>query len=139
MTENNFEHAQGTTGKMSATIVPALLPCAQVIRANGARYDFSIEVTPSRNKWNFAIRAIDRENRRSSVVNTVNAVLSELLTDEQDASASCWEDTPWKLSPAECLRLMQVASDMLTDERRLMCIEAALDEDRAEGEWANLG
>lgn len=123
---------------MSTTTLPSLLPCPQVLCACGTRYDFTIEVMPSRNQWHFAIRAVNRDSRRLSIINTVNAVLSELLTEEQDASDSCYVDTPWDVSPAECLRLMQVASDLLMDERRLAQIEAALDEDRAEGEWATL-
>jgi hypothetical protein len=110
-----------------------LLP--QTLRVRGARYDFSIEATPAPDECWFEIRATDRASGRWSIINTVNAVMGELLTDIQDAADALWADTPWGVSPDECVRLVQTTMQLLTDERSLARIENALDEDRAEGEW----
>lgn len=110
-----------------------LLP--QTLHIGGARYDFSIEATPTQRECWFEIRATDRASGRWSIINTVNAVMGELLTDDQEADDARWADTPWGVSRDECARLVQTAMQLLTDKRSLARIENALDEDRAEGEW----
>ncbi len=112
---------------------PPLLP--QTLHLHGTRYEFVIEATPTQDECWFEIRATDCESGRRSIINTVNAVMAELLTDEQDATDERWVDTPWGVSLDECARLVQTTMQMLTDEVSLARIEAALDEDRAEGEW----
>jgi hypothetical protein len=113
--------------------VSQLLP--QTLHLLGKRYEFVIEATPTRDECWFEIRATDRASGRWSIINTVNAVMGELMTDDQDADDARWADTPWGVSPEECAHLVQTAMQLLTDERSLARIENALDEDRAEGEW----
>jgi hypothetical protein len=105
------------------------------IRLQGTRYDFVIEATPAEYEFWFELRAIHRASGCRSVVNTVNAVMTELLTDEHDLTDPRWSEVPWGVSAHECAMLVQVACEMLSDERCLAKIEDALNEDRAEGEW----
>lgn len=107
------------------------------IRLRGTRYVFEIESTPANPEWWFELRAVHCASGRRSVINTVNAVIAELLSDEQDSTDPHWAETLWGVSPDECAQLVQTAYEMLTDKRRLAHIESALDEDRAEGEWAS--
>lgn len=58
---------------------------ARSLRIRGARYDFSIEATPTKDECWFEIRATDRASGKWSTINTVNVVVGELLTDDQDA------------------------------------------------------
>jgi hypothetical protein len=111
------------------TIAPTTL------RLNGSHYDFIVTATPTRDECWFELCTIHRASGESSVINTVNAVMSVLLTDEQDATDARWSETPWGVSPNECARLVQSSKEMLTDPPSLLRIEDALDEDRAEGEW----
>jgi hypothetical protein len=105
------------------------------IRLQGTRYDFVIEATPAECEFWYELRAIHRASGRWSIVNTVNAVMAELLTDEQDLTDPRWAEVPWGVSSDDCATLVQVAYEMLNDEHCLAKIEDALDEDRAEGEW----
>ncbi len=102
---------------------------------HGSRYDFIVEATPSNRRFLFHLRAIDRATGRWSIINTVNAVMSELLAEKHDPSDLCWSETPWGVTPDDCARLVTTAVQLLTDQNSLERIEAALDEDRAEGEW----
>ncbi len=102
---------------------------------HGSRYDFVVEAAPSNGHFLFHLRAIDRATGRWSIINSVNAVKSELLAEKHDLSASCWSETLWGVTPDECARLVIKAVQLLTDQYGLERIEAALDEDRAEGEW----
>ncbi len=107
----------------------------QTLHIRGARYDFIVEATATPEECWFEIRASDRASGRWSIINTVNAVMGELLTDAQEADDARWADTPWGVSPDECARLVQSTMQLLTDKRSLARIENALDEDRAEGRW----
>ncbi len=113
-----------------------LLP--QTLRLCGSRYEFIVEATPTQDECWFEIRATHRASERSSVINTLTTLMSELLTDDQDATDERWEDTPWGVSPGECARPVQTTVKVLTDAQALARIENALDEDRAEGDEASI-
>ena len=80
---------------MSICVPTVAFPCAQLIRAQGTRYDFEILARPVESQWAFELRAFDRASGCRSVINAVNVVIGQLLPDEQDATDPGWPETPW--------------------------------------------
>ncbi len=106
-----------------------------VKRYIGENYLFEVESTPMKQKVCFTIIAIDRASRRYSHINTLNAILGQFDFKENDPRM---EESDWLLSAKEWRSFQPTASRIFRSKRSRKYIESALDEDRMEGEWANV-
>ena len=85
-------------------------------------------------RW-FEITARPRDEVRDlhSVVNCVNGIMGELLTDSQMESGE-YDDAPWNFSSeGQAKNVFRRAKRLLADSPA--AVEACLDADRQEGEW----
>ncbi len=92
---------------MSHAIIQ-LLP--QTLHLCGTRYEFVIEATATIDECWFEFRATHRASERSSVINTVNTLMLELLRDDQDANDARWVDTRGESRPANVRALFRPPS-----------------------------
>ena len=104
---------------------------------DGKRYRLVAEIVPLGQKAEFTLRAIHKQTGRTSVVNQLNAILCTFF------AGNFPEEWPWTVSWDKALSWAQtfvsIAQTSATATwNQLAYLEDRLDEDRAEGEWANL-
>ena len=109
-----------------------------VTTLEGARYRLIAEIeSVSPQRTTFTIRAIHKDTGRTSVVNQLNAILTVFFPGNFP------EDWPWDASWERGLHWMtefaQIAKTSTDSSwNQLRYLERCLDEDRDEGEWANV-
>lgn len=106
-----------------------------IIKIQWERYNFEIDSENGRRNVYFYIKAICKSTGRTSCINNLNAVLSEL---EVDPAKPKFEDSTWVVSRKEANSFINTAKKFLTDVVFLNYLEKRLDEDRACGEWENV-
>jgi hypothetical protein len=104
---------------------------------DGKRYRLVAEIVPLGQKAEFTLRAIHKQTGRTSVVNQLNAILCTFF------AGNFPEEWPWTVSWDKALSWAQtfvsIARTSATATwNQLAYLEDRLDEDRAEGEWANV-
>ncbi|KPL00707.1 MAG: hypothetical protein AMJ91_03440 [candidate division Zixibacteria bacterium SM23_73_3] len=106
-----------------------------IINIEGFKYDLEICLEKARRSFCFYIRATCKSNRRTSCINNLNAILSELNFDPRKPR---FADSSWIVSKKEASCFADVAKAVLSDSQFLSYLEKKLHEDRLEGEWENI-
>ncbi|MBI3914333.1 MAG: hypothetical protein HY327_09145 [Chloroflexi bacterium] len=101
----------------------------------GKKYIFEVDSEPVKRRIGVTIIAIDRASGHYSHINTLNAVLSQFDFKEEDPRM---DESDWLLTPKEWRSFQATANGIFRSKRWLSYIESALDDDRMEGEWANV-
>ena len=101
----------------------------------GKKYVFEVDSKPVKRRVGFTIIAIDRASGHYSHINTLNAILGQFDFKEEDPRM---DESDWLLTPKECRSFQATANGIFRSKHSLQYIESALDEDRMEGEWANV-
>ena len=104
----------------------------------GERYNFEVVSEDFGDEVDFRIRAICKTTRRTSSINNLNAVLSELLTEHESENYDSYpefHDSTWLITKRKANRFIKIAKSFLEDTRFVSYLENRLDEDRYEGEW----
>ncbi len=111
------------------------------IVVDGERYNFEIVSEDLGDEVEFYIRAICKATRRTSCINNLNAVSSQLLTERQIEN---YDDHPefhgstWFVTKRKAANLTKKAKAYLSDSNSLSYLENEIDDDRYEGEWENI-
>ncbi len=98
---------------------------------HGGKYDFHVVAKENE----FYIQAIDKVSLRYSCINNLNAILSELVHDQDQYNDERFGDSWWEVSREEGERFAKTTVSFLSDKEFCQYIEFKLDEDRLEGEW----
>jgi len=101
----------------------------------GFKYDFQICSEKENGYSCFYIRATCKSSGRTSCINNLNAILSELDVDPRKPK---FADSSWTVSSNEASYFADVAKTVLSDSRFLRYLEKKLHDDRLEGEWENI-
>jgi len=107
------------------------------IVVDGKRYNFKIVSEVFGDEVEFYIRAICKFTKRTSCINNLNAVLSELIGDNETDNPKYY-DSSWTVTKKEAKKFMRIANNFLNCDRFMMYLEKKLDDDREEGEWENI-
>jgi hypothetical protein len=102
---------------------------------HGRNYNFEIVLESGRKDSCFYIRAICKYSKRTSCINNLNIILSELNVD---IDAPKYQDSSWLVTKREAKNLAVEGKSLLFDSSFRDYIESRLDEDRAQGEWENI-
>lgn len=102
---------------------------------SGQKYLYKISLSGSRNHYNFTVKAIDKQTKRTSFINTVNPLLSQLGIELSDNRY--WE-SDWLLTKKELNSFYKKIKNILRNKEYLIYFESYLDQDRDEGEWENI-
>jgi len=111
------------------------------IAVDGERYNFEVVSEDFGGEVDFYIRAICKTTRRTSCINNLNAVLSELLTEYKSKNYNSYpefHDSPWLVTKRKANGFIKIAKSFFADQRFVSYLENRLDEDRCEGEWENI-
>jgi len=100
----------------------------------GDEYLFEVESISVARGFVFTITAIDRKSGKRSHVNNLNGILSQFDIDEEDPRC---EESDWLVSAKENEAFRIRAGEMFRSKPHVRQIEAALDDDRMQSEWAN--
>lgn len=104
----------------------------------GNRYGYKIFIYPAGKEYDFAVKAIDKESRKTSWINTVNKFLGALDIDPDDNRLDeRFVDSDWIVSKKELKKFVRKTYRLFTDKEYLPYFEDYLDFDRREGEWEN--
>ena len=101
---------------------------------NGIKYNLEVILENEEENAIFHIRAKCKYNRRTSCINNLNPILSELGVNPED---SRFGDSIWEFSKKEAEVFFDVAVESLSNTSFRKYIEDKLDEDRECGEWEN--
>ena len=102
---------------------------------NGEKYIYKIDDVQLGEQYLFILKAIDQINRRASIINTVNPLLSEL---EINSNNNRFWEPEWIVTKDEVRAFSEKIKNMLTDKKYLEYFEDFLDQDRIESEWENI-
>lgn len=94
----------------------------------GTKYSFYLTYGSD---W-LEIQAIDRQNGKSSTINTLNYILGAFDIDADSANA---EEPQWNGTDQDMQKWLNLAQSLFVNKQFLQSLEKALDEDRREGEW----
>ena len=111
------------------------------IIVDGERYNFEVVSEDFGDEIDFHIRVICKITRRTSCINNLNAVLSELLTEHESENYDTYpefHDSTWVVSKSKAKRFIRKAKKFLSDSRFVAYLENKLDEDREESKWENI-
>jgi len=97
----------------------------------GQNYNFCVVV----DRIGFYIKALDLTSSRFSFINNLNAILSELDIDIDDAKVS---ESQWLVTRSEAILFFRQAKKFLSTKSSRDYFERKLDEDRGCGEWENI-
>lgn len=101
---------------------------------NGIKYYFKILVENDTEEYCFSIKAVSKENNRTSRITNLNAILSELNIDVADKKS---EESIWMVRKKESESLVRITRNLLLNREFVKYLEKNLDEDREQGEWEN--
>jgi predicted small integral membrane protein len=102
---------------------------------DGTKYSFVVVSEGEGNDFAFHIRAICKTTRRTSCINNLNTILSELGVNAYDDK---FGDSMWEVTKKEAKRFFKISKEFLSDFTYLNYLERQLDFDRVAGEWANI-
>ncbi|OQX23948.1 MAG: hypothetical protein BWK80_23350 [Desulfobacteraceae bacterium IS3] len=103
---------------------------------SGKKYEFEVVLEKFQDDTaGFYIRAICKSTRRTSCINNLNTILSELDIDPSDPNK---EDTSWTVGIKEGNNLERKALCLFSTESYIDYLETQLDEDRSAGEWERI-
>jgi hypothetical protein len=111
------------------------------IIVDGGSYNFEVVSEDFGDEADFYIRAISKTTRRTSCINNLNAVLSELLSEHESENYDFYPeyyDSTWVVSKSKAKRFIRKAKKFLSDSKFVAYLENKLDEDREESEWENI-
>ncbi len=88
----------------------------------------------------WTLRAICKKSKKYSGINNLNTVLGQLLSDKElDNENGKYEDSfAWEVTKKEMKKFNRIAKSLVTSDSFLNYLENKLDEDRSQGEWANV-
>jgi len=102
-----------------------------MIDVRGKKYNFKIL---GENNC-FYIKAKHKLTRRTSCINNLNIILSELGVDVNDSK---FVNSFWIISQKDVRKFGKIAKEVLSDKSFRNYLEEKLDEDRKCGEWENI-
>ena len=103
----------------------------------GNKYKFNIEFQKDNSdKGYFTVCAISKNSGKCSTVNNLNFILSNFDIDSVNPNIS--ESSGWLISEEEFRNYFEICNSIIADNESLKIFEDSLDEDRFEGEWANV-
>jgi hypothetical protein len=106
-----------------------------IIKIPGRKYNFEIVSKNGGQNVCFYIKSICKSTKRTSCINNLNAILSELDVDHTKPK---FFDSMWVVSRKEASHFVNTAKSILADPIFLNYLEKRLDEGRFEGEWENI-
>jgi len=106
-----------------------------IIKIPGRKYNFEIVSKNGGQNVCFYIKSICNSTGRTSCINNLNAILSELDVDHTKPK---FFDSMWVVSRKEAANFVNIANEILSDPIFLRYLEKRLDEDRSAGEWENI-
>lgn len=107
----------------------------------GMRYSFEVVLEDYGYDVKFYIRATCKKTKRTSCINNLNPVLSELLTYFESDNYACYPEyrnTTWMIKKGKAKRFIKAATSFLSDSRYVSYLERKLDEDRFAGEYEKI-
>ncbi len=102
-----------------------------IINIRGKKYNFNILAENN----SFYIKAKHKYTKRTSCINNLNIILSELNVNIND---NRFVNTFWFISKKEVKKYGKIAKEVLTNKPFRNYLEEKLDEDRKCGEWENI-
>lgn len=106
-----------------------------IFNIDGTKYSFEVVSEGEGRDFAFFIRAICKKTRRTSYINNLNTILSELNVDSEDDK---FGDSMWEVTKKEAKRFFKISKESLSDFTYLNYLERQLDFDRIAGEWENV-
>jgi hypothetical protein len=106
----------------------------RIKRYASEKYFFEVTSRPIAEGIVFTITAIDRISGKRSDINNLNGIIAAFGLEEDDPRE---EESDWLISEEEILDFQLTAGRVLRNKRWFERIESELDDDRAQGEWAN--
>ena len=104
-----------------------------ITNIDGKRYNFKIvSENPTSGNNPFYIRATHKPTRRTSCINNLNVILSELGVDSDKPE---YADSMWTLPRNRAIQFVNTTKKILSDLVFTEYLEKQLDEDRTLGEW----
>lgn len=100
----------------------------------GEKYNFEIWTERGRRHSTFSIRAISKDTGKYSSINNLNTILATLGVDSDHPK---FADSLWVVTNKEAVKFEELIKSDLDSPFFRHYLEAKLDEDRMEGEWAN--
>lgn len=111
---------------------------SQILKAEiyiGENYIVELEAWRNQRLYGFSIVAIHKQTKRCSAINTLNTILSWFGIDENSPLSS---EPEWFITKHKLNQYRELAKNIFSDKRYFKYLETKLDEDRSDGEWANL-
>ena len=107
-----------------------------IVNIQGEKYLFDIVSFFRKGQlFSFYIRATCKLTKRSSCINNLNPILSELNIDSTNRK---FADSMWEGSKKEAEHFMDTTKNIFSSASFLNFLESKLDEDRTIGEWENM-
>lgn len=108
----------------------------------GKKYNYKIiNEEFDNNEFCWTLRATCKETKRYSGINNLNSILSRLFDGgyDMEVEKGRFEDSfAWDVSEEERDRFNEIVICFLNNAKYLIYLEDKLDEDRSQGEWANV-
>ena len=101
----------------------------------GTSYQYDVISVSKQGKYYFSIKAIHKFSRRTSTINTVNPILSELKIPDTDIK---FKESTWEVNKKRSTLLVKKAKELLSNRHYQKYLERILDEDRELSEWENI-
>ena len=102
---------------------------------SGNKYNYKLLLSSIGEEYQFSIKAIEKETKRTSFINTINVLLNELNIDSHNTR---FGESEWTISKKELKTFLRKINKLFIDEKSLPYLENFLDQDRIEGEWENI-
>jgi len=102
---------------------------------DGMKYSFEVVKYGDGNDFAFFIIAVCKASHRTSCINNLNTILSELGVDAYDDK---FGDSIWEVTKKEAKRFFRISKEILSDSIYINYLERQLDFDRVAGEWENI-
>ncbi len=106
-----------------------------IFTIDGTKYSFKVVIYGEENDFAFFIKAICKTTWRTSCINNLNTILSELGVDAYDDK---FGDSMWEVTKKEAKRFFRISKEILSDSIYINYLERQLDFDRVAGEWENI-
>ena len=116
--------------------------CKKILRAiivvtikSGNKYNYKLLLYSIGEEYQFSIKAIEKETKRTSFITTINVLLNELNINSQNNRF--WE-SEWLINKKELKIFFKKINKLFIDDSFLSYLENYLDQDRTEGEWETI-
>ena len=102
----------------------------------GKRYNFEIISRNNKSQYDFFyIRAKHKATGRTSCINNLNVILSELGVNSNKPQ---YADSMWEIPRNQTSRFISISRKIISDSVFTAYLEKRLDKDRTLGEWENI-